>query len=89
MDNYVIVKKENGEDIKIEIILSFTIEELKKQYIVYTINDDNTSPEVPILISEISQDTKRIRSIPENEKDIVLEVYNNLREKMLNKNWKY
>ena len=84
MDNYVIVKKENGEDIKIEIILSFTIEELKKQYIVYTINDDNTSPEVPILISEINQDTKRIRSIPENEKDIVLEVYNNLREKMLN-----
>ncbi len=88
MDNIVTVKRENGEDIKIEIILSFKVEELNKQYIVYTINDDKTSAEVPILISEIDSNTQRIKSIPESQKDIVLKMYNEIKEKIINENWK-
>ncbi len=86
MDNIVTVKRENGEDIKIEIILSFKVEELNKQYIVYTINDDKTSAEVPILISEIDSNTQRIKSIPESQKDIVLKMYNEIKEKIINEN---
>jgi hypothetical protein len=41
MKDYVIVYKENGEPIKIEVILSFRIDKINKDYVVYTINDDN------------------------------------------------
>ena len=34
---------ENGNEIKIDIIMQFRIEELGKEYIVFTVNDDGTS----------------------------------------------
>ena len=84
MDNFVEVKREDGETIKIEIILSFEVEELHKKYIVYTINDDGESEVETILISEINPKTNRLREIPENEMDKVLEIYNQVKEKIMN-----
>ena len=86
MDNIVEVKRDNGEIIKIEIVLSFKVENLNKQYIVYTIDDDGALEDVPILISEIDQNTQTIKQIPENEKDQVLNIYNELKEKITNEN---
>lgn len=86
MDNFVIVKRENGEQIKIEIVLSFKIEEYNKQYIAYTINNDNIQDDVPLLISEIDPVTQKIKNISENEKSIVLETYNQVKNSILNEN---
>ena len=86
MNNIVEVKRDNGEIIKIEIVISFKVENLNKQYIVYTIDDDGASEDVPILISEIDQNTQTIKQIPENEKDQVLNIYNELKEKITNEN---
>ena len=79
MDNKVFVKRENGETIAIEIVLSFKIEELKKNYIAYTINDDGESESVEVFISEIDENNK-IKSIPFHEKDMVMEFYEKAKE---------
>ncbi len=83
MDNYVLVQKENGEKIKIEIILAFRVEETKKEYIAYTINDDGKSEIAMVLISEINPETNKIRCIPESEKDIVLKYYEQTKKAIL------
>ena len=84
MKNYVEVKREDGETIKIEIILSFEVEELHKKYIVYTINDDGTSPVETILISEVNPKTNRLKEIPKDEMNTVLEVYEQVKNKIVN-----
>lgn len=83
MDNYVLVQKENGEKIKIEIILAFRVEETKKEYIAYTINDDGKSEIAMVLISEINPETNKIRCITESEKDIVLKYYEQTKKAIL------
>lgn len=75
MENYVIVKDENNIEIKIEIILSFVIEEYNKQYIAYTLNDDGVSNNVEVFLSEIDFSTKKLKSIPSLQKEAVLEAY--------------
>ncbi len=82
MKNYVIVKSEDGEDIKIELILSFKIEEYHKQYVVYTLNDDSESSSSAIFISEIDRDGKLI-SIPNEQKEIVLAFYEEAKKTLM------
>lgn len=84
MDNYVVVEKENGEKIKIEIILSFVVEEVGKEYIAYTLNDDGKSDVEMVMISEIDMQTQKIKAIPESEKDIVLKYYEDAKNIILN-----
>ena len=79
MDNYIIVKKENGESIKIEIILSFIVKELNKKYIAYTINDDGQKKLVAVMISEID-DNGLLKEIPEKEKNLVINAYKNAKD---------
>ena len=86
MDNFVVVQRENGEQIKIEIVLSFKIEEMNKQYIAYTLNNDYKSEDIPLIISEIDPQTQKIKDIPENEKAMVLETYNQVKQSILNEN---
>jgi uncharacterized protein YrzB (UPF0473 family) len=74
MDNCVYVTREIGEKIKIEIILSFKIEEYKKQYIAYTLNDDGQSDMESVFISEITSDNKII-SIPPEQASVVSDAY--------------
>lgn len=84
MDNYVVVEKENGEKIKIEVILSFVVEEVNKEYIAYTLNDDGNSDVEMVMISEIDMQTQKIKAIPESEKDIVLKYYEDAKNIILN-----
>jgi len=83
MNNYVTVKKENGETIKIEIILAFRVEETKKEYIAYTMNDDEKSEIGMVLISEIDPQTNKIIKIPESDKEIVLKYYEEAKNAVL------
>jgi len=78
MENKTYVYKEDGEEIAIEIILSFEIEELNKKFIAYTLNDDGSSETVPVFISEY--DGKNIKDISNEEADLVLEYYNAAKE---------
>ena len=80
MDNYVIVKDENGNDIKIEVILDFGVEEYNKEYIAYTLNDDGVSETKAVFISEIDPETKKLKSIPFDQKDAVMQAYEAAKE---------
>ena len=82
MKNEKIVYTETGEEIKIEIIISFRLEEYDKNYIAYTINDDDTLDTAVVLISEIDTNTNKIKSISFEEKDAVLKSYEELKKKL-------
>ena len=70
----VSVINEAGETVTIDVIMRFKIEELEKEYVVYTINDDGKSEDVYVNIAGIEDvnGTPQIRLIPESEKNMVL-----------------
>ena len=76
------VINENGEEVKIDIIMQFKIEENNKEYVVFTVNDDGVSEDVYVNITGIEdKDGKyQLRLIPEEEKNMVLVFYDNLRD---------
>lgn len=78
IENKTYVYKEDGEEIAIEIILSFNVEEFNKSYIAYTLNDDGQSENVAVFISEY--DGKNIKDISNEEAKTVLEYYNAAKE---------
>ena len=78
MENKTYVYKETREEIEIEIILSFKVEELNKSFIAYTLNDDGESENVPVFISEY--DGKTIKDIKDEEAEEVLKYYEAAKE---------
>ena len=64
--NKVEVKRENGETIVIELLLSFEAREIGKKYIAYTLNDDGVSDFETVLISEIDDDMNIKDVLPED-----------------------
>lgn len=82
MNNKVTVHDAEGNALNIEILATFRIEEIKKQYVIYTLNDDGVSEDVTLLINEyvIENDQPKIVPIPKEETNLVLAVYNTLRE---------
>lgn len=76
------VINENGEEVKIDIIMQFRIEENGKEYIVFTVNDDGISDDVYVNIAGIEEidDKFQLRLISEEEKNMVLVFYDNLRD---------
>ena len=78
---------EDGQSVNINIIMQFKIEELGKQYLVYTINDDGVSDKVPVLIAETSDENGKymLKKIPESEVKTVLLFYDNVRDTLSGK----
>ena len=76
------VLNENGDEVKIDIIMQFKIEENNKEYVVFTVNDDGKSEDVYINIAGLEEvnGEPRLRLIPESEKNLVLVFYDNLRD---------
>ena len=76
------VLNENGEEVKIDIIMQFKIEENNKEYVVFTINDDGESEDVYVNIAGLEEENGKykIRLIKEEEKNLVLVFYDNLRD---------
>lgn len=87
MINSIEIINEEGQSVNINIIVQFSIEELNKQYIVYTINDDGVSEKVPVLIAETSDENGKymLKKIPENEVKTVLMFYDNVRDTLSGK----
>ena len=82
MINTLGIINEDGESININIIMQFRIEELDKQYIVYTVNDDGVSEKFRVLIAETTNEDGKyaLKKIPENEVKTVLMFYDNVRD---------
>ena len=78
----LIVKDNFNNDITIDMLFSFGIEELNKNYIVYTIDDDGISDDVIIFISEIKYKDNNpvLIDIKEEEKNTVLLVYEKIKD---------
>ena len=83
MKNFMIVKGENGAEIKVEVLFSFGVEEYKKNYIAYTLNDDDSTPTATVFISELDNETNKILSIPFEEKEFVLKTYEEVKKMIM------
>mgnify|MGYP005610863951 CR=1 FL=1 len=81
MINKKVVTLKNGKEAVIELLATFSIETKNKNYIVYTVNDDESSDTVNILISEYQEENgnMKIVEIPEEEKSMVIDCYNALK----------
>lgn len=84
-NNIMEVYDENNNKISIEIILNFRIEDYDREYIAYTLNDDGISDDVVVFISGIKyvEDIPVLINIPEDEKEMALMFYNNVKEGIL------
>jgi len=82
MKNIIKTINENNEEITLEIILNFRIDEFNKEYVAYTINDNDVDEDVVVFISELYYENNipKIKSIKEEEKEMVLLFYNNIKE---------
>ena len=60
MKNEAVYINENGEEIRVEVILSFSIEEFNKNYIAYTINDDDSLETAVVLINEVDIENNKL-----------------------------
>lgn len=76
------VINEIGELVKINVIGQFKIDELNRKYIMYTLNDDGVSEDVLLLIAqvEIVNGKMNLLSIPEEEKNMVISFFDNIRD---------
>ena len=74
----------NGEMIAVTVAFQFVVDELNKEYIVYTINDDGEG-DVLLMISEIKEinGEKVLSLIPKSEKEQVLNFYKNIKNELL------
>ena len=80
MKNEAVYINENGEEIRVEVILSFSIEEFNKNYIAYTINDDDSLETAVVLINEVDIETNKLLTIKFEEKEMVLTTYNDIKK---------
>lgn len=84
MNNVMRVYNENNEEIEIELLFNFRVEEYKKEYVVYTINDDNISEKVAVYISELNREKNKLISISEYHKEAVKIFYEQAKNMILN-----
>ena len=85
MKKEIIVKNENQEDIEISVLGGFGIEELKKEFIMYSIiNKDDNSDQGLVLIGEVVRDGDNVQilGIKEEEKELVSEFYNEIENQL-------
>ena len=80
----IVVYDEEGNEIKAFFILDFEIPEFNKKYVVYTLDLDSDKEDMEVLISEIDYETNEVKSIPTNEMETVLNVYEELKQQLLN-----
>lgn len=76
------VINEMGQSVKIDIIGQFRIDEVDREYVIYTLNDDGTSEELIILIAQIVTEDEKIKiiSIPDKERNMVVAFFNNIKD---------
>lgn len=83
--NILKVINQFNQEITIELLFNFEIKEINKNYVVYTLNDNDINEDVNVLISEIYYDKQipKIKSIDEREKEMVILFYNNIKNSII------
>lgn len=77
----------NGKEVSVEVIGGFRVEDLDKEYALCTYDDEANSDKVMMVILELNVDEygfKTLVSIPDEEKEIVLECYKAVKQNILN-----
>ena len=78
MEKEMIIKSEDGKDITISIVGEFRVEELDKEYIIYSIVDsDENNGMGGILIGEVDRDDDEVKvlGIKDDERNMVMAFY--------------
>ena len=76
----------NGKDVYVSILGGFVIDELEKEYVLCSYDDDINSDEVIVAILETNVNEngdKILVSIPDDEKEIVLNFYKSFKASLL------
>lgn len=84
-NEHVTIQNEQGENINITVIGTFEIPDLKKEYMMYSMEDENEQNSLgAILIGELLKDEDKIKvaGVPEEEKEMVVAYYNEVSEQM-------
>ena len=74
-NEHVTIQNEQGENINITVIGTFEIPDLKKEYMMYSMEDENEENGLgAILIGELLKDEDKIKvaGVPEEEKEMVV-----------------
>ena len=77
----IIYKDKNGNNVTASVLGFFKIEELNKEFVMYSIVDDNVEEDdCVILLGEVvrEDDDVQILGIDEKEKDLVVAYYNEI-----------
>lgn len=75
------VKDSKGNDFNISLIGFFRIPDIEKEYIMYSLTDENPNNDTGhVLLGEVVRDEENIQilGILENEKDMVVAYYNEI-----------
>ena len=75
-----------GKEISVEVIGGFRVEDLDKEYVLCTYDDDAESEKVLMVILEVQLDefgSRMLLSIPDEEKEIVLNCYQAIKNDIL------
>lgn len=76
----------DGKEVNVEVIGGFRVEDLDKEYVLCTYDDDKESEKVLMVILEVELDefgNRNLVSIPDEEKEIVLNCYNAIKQDIL------
>lgn len=87
MEKEIVIMDDNQNEIEISVLGEFKINELEKEYIMYSIIDrDNSVTEGRVLIGEVirKDDKVQVVGIKEEEKDLVLAFYNEISKQIEN-----
>lgn len=79
------VRNAEGETINATFLCTFNIPDLDKEYVIYSINDDNPESKLgAILLGEVVRngDDVQVLGIKKDEQELVVAYYNELKSKI-------
>lgn len=87
MNNKIKVINEEGIECNIVLLFRFTIEEYKKNYMAYTLNDDENEDVGLVLIAEVGEvnNVLTLKSIPDEETKMVTLFYDYIKDTITEK----
>ena len=81
----ITIQNEQGENINISVLGTFQIPDLNKEYMMYSMVDENDSNSLgAVLIGELLNDEDKLQvvGIPEEDKEMIVAYYNEISQQM-------
>ena len=82
----VVTKNDKGVDVKLSVVGEFKINELNKEFIIYSlVDEDDTNEDGHLLIGEVlrENDEVKVSGIKKSEKDLVMAYYNEIASQII------